>query len=200
MLDYHEHGGMKKGVALVVAACFLLGSSTSSLAAGSGVAMAYQEVAANTSVREYEDVEAMISDVAWSNGTTVLSEKPYDLDPDKVVITDDEVIMGHGRETRVITWTIPPQMTYMTSGFKVKTGDKMTATIVPTPDDLEYETGFKDGRDIMHCVFTTGTETIIYTVDEGARHYFYISNPSETEDLHVEAVVIVTEKAVEETE
>ncbi|MDE6386984.1 MAG: M56 family metallopeptidase [Lachnospiraceae bacterium] len=203
MLDYHEHGGMKKGVALVVAACFLLGSSTSSLAAGSGVAMAYQEVAANTSVREYENVEDMSPIPASSNGVNgvvTLSEKPYDLDPDKVVIMDDEVAVGPGRETRGITWTIPPQMTYMTSGFKVKTGDKMTATIVPTPDDLEFEAGFKDGKNIMHGAFLTGTSVIQYTVDEGARHYFYISNLSETEDLHIEATVIVTEKVVEETE
>lgn len=200
MLDYHKRGRMKKRTMFVMAALFLLGSSTSALAAGNGVAMVYQGLAESTSVKVDENVEAMDDEVVWSNGEVVLSERPCDLNPENVVITDDEVMMGPERETRVITWNIPPQMTYMTSGFKVKTGDKMTALVVPNPDDFEYEIGFKDGKDIMHYALATGTETVIYTVDEGARHYFYISNLSETEDLHIDATVIVTTPPPEEEE
>lgn len=200
MLEYHEHGGMKKGAALVVAVCFLLGSSTSALAAGNGVAMAYQGVAENTSIRVDEGVDATTLGANSSNGTAVLSEKPFDLDPDKVVIMDDEVMVGPGRSGRYIDWTVPEGMTYMTSGFKVNTGDTMTALIVPDPDDFEYETGFKDGDAIMHNVATTGTTTIVYTVEKGARHYFYITNSSKTEELRITATVIVTEKEEEETE
>lgn len=209
MFDYHKHGKMKKGAALVVAACFLLGSSASALAAGNGVAKAYQGLAADTSVKEFTKADVLYSDedlgdavslsvdAGWENSEVNLITKPYDLDPDKVVMTGDEVIIGPGRETRGITWTIPAGMTFMTSGFKVKTGDRMSAMVVPTPDDIEYETGFKDGKDIMHCVLITGINGVVYTVEDDGRHYFYITNPSETEELHIEASVIVSHKEEE---
>ena len=199
MLKNHGHGGIKKGAALVMAACFLLGCSTSALAAGEGVAIAYENLAENTSVKADEEMALLdISDDA-DDATVLRLTKPYDLDPDNVVMTDDEVITGPAREIRVITWTIPAGKTYMTSGFVVSIGDQMTATVVPTPDDIEYEIGIKDGKDIMHYAMVTGTEGIIYEVMDNRRHYFYISNPSD-EELHIEATVIVTERSKEETQ
>ena len=200
MADYHKHGGMKKSTAFVVAALFLFGSSTSALAAGNGVANAYQELAEHTNVRTEEGIEVIKINSGSVDGTGNLMVRPDDLDPDKVVMTEDVVNVGPGRETRLITWTIPPQFTYMTAGFNVDKGDTMSAMIVPTPDDLEYETGFKDGKAYLHYEYVEGIAAITYTVEADKRHYFYISNWSETEDLHIEATVIVTPAEPEETE
>ena len=217
MLDYHKQGGMKKGAALVVAACFLLGSSASALAAGNGVAKVYQGLAEDTSVKEETKMGAVSPDecleenadlgdaagldvnASLGSNTVILTAKYDNLDPNKVLITDDEVVVGPGRETRGITWTIEPGWTYMISGFKVEKGDTMSVLVVATPDDIEYELGIKDGKDIMHYAKATGAAAAQYTVEQKARHYFYITNPSETEDLHIEAAVIVTSKD-EETE
>lgn len=193
MLNSHRYGTMKKGVTLVIAACFLLGCSTSALAAGKGVENAYESLAQNTSVMAEEKV-----DVVPNMKDKVLLElmKEYDLDPEDVVMTEDNVIAGPGRETRGIVWTIPAGKTYMSSGFDVKIGDKMTGTVVGTPEDIEYETGIKDGRDIMYYTTASGTVCFEFKVDVKGRHYFFVTNLSETEELHVEASVITTPKAL----
>ncbi len=200
MADYHKHGGMKKSTAFVVAALFLFGSSTSALAAGNGVANAYQELAEHTIARSEEGIEVVGVNSGSDSEMDTLMMRPNDLDPDKVIMTDDVVNVGPGREFRNITWTIPPGYTFMTAGFDVNKGDTMSAMIVPTPDDLEYETGFKDGKDYMHYEYVEGIAAIKYTVDSDKRHYFYISNWNETEELHIEATVMVTPEEPEETE
>lgn len=194
MLNSHKYGKMKKGVMLVIAACFLLGCSTSALAAGKGVENAYASLAEGTSIKADEIVKDLNVTSGADDKEILELMKEYDLDPEDVVMTDDEVIVGPARETRGITWTIPAGKTYMSSGFDVKIGDMMTATVVGTPRDLEYESGIKDGKDIMN--YTTGSGTIAYEfkVTVRGRHYFYVTNPSETEELHVEASVITTPK------
>lgn len=67
MLEYQKHGGLKRKTAVALAVCFVLGSSTTSLAAGSGVLALYDEVAERSSMRQTyaEDV----TDSAAENGT-----------------------------------------------------------------------------------------------------------------------------------
>lgn len=52
MLEYQKHGGLKRNTAVILAVCFILGSSTTSLAAGSGVLALYDEVAERSSMRQ----------------------------------------------------------------------------------------------------------------------------------------------------
>ena len=52
MLEYQKHGGLKRKTAVTLAVCFILGSSTTSLAAGGGVLALYEEVAERSSVRQ----------------------------------------------------------------------------------------------------------------------------------------------------
>ncbi|MCM1122735.1 MAG: M56 family metallopeptidase [Eubacterium sp.] len=194
MLYNHKHGGIKKGAALLMAACFLFGSSTSALAAGNGVANVYQELAESTSVKK----DAVVDDVNFICNTDdkVLLElmRVYDLDPDNVVMTDDEIIVGPHRSSRNITWTIPAATTYMTSGFKVDVGDKIYAMVVGVPEDIDYETGIKDPESIMYYTTGSGVTGFEYEVVLKGRHYFFVSNLSETEELHVDATVIVKTK------
>lgn len=88
----------------------------------------------------------------------------------------------------------------MSAGFKVGVGDWMTATVVGTPTDIDYETGIKDPDCIMHCTSGSGAVCFNYTVTMKGRHYFFVTNLSETEELHVEVSVIVTPKAEQEGE
>lgn len=194
MLNDYRHGRMKKGAALVIAACFLLGSSTSALAAGKGVTEAYENLAESTSVLTGEDVDD-VNYISDSDDMVLLElMREFDLNPDDVVMTDDKVNVGPSRETRGITWTIPVGKTYMSSGFKLDEGDRIMATVVGTPTDIEYNTGIKDPDCIMH--YTSGSDIVCFTykVTMKGRHYFFVSNLDETEELHVEATVIVTPK------
>ncbi|MDE6844815.1 MAG: M56 family metallopeptidase [Lachnospiraceae bacterium] len=193
MLDNHKHGTVKKGAALLMAACFLLGSSTSALAAGNGVTAVYEGLAESTSVRTENGVD--INTMSDAEDAIMLElMKECNLDPEDVVITDDEVTVGAQRSSRNITWTIPVGKTYMTSGFPVAVGDKMSALVVGTPEDIEFEAGIKDPDCIMHYTTSHGMLAFNYDVKMKGRHYFYICNLSETEELHIEATVIVTEK------
>lgn len=195
MLNNHKQGGIKKGAALVIAACFLFSSSTSALAAGKGVTEAYQNLAESTSVLTGEKVDNVngTSDADYADLLEIMREN--DLDPEKVVMTDDVIPVGPERSSRDITWTIPAGETYMSSGFKVGVDDRMTVTVTGTPIDIEFNTGIKDPDCIMH--YTSGSDVVCfnYTVDMKGRHYFFVTNLSETEELHIEATVIVRTKA-----
>lgn len=52
MLEYQKHGGLKRRTAVALGVCFILGSSTTSLAAGDGVLALYDEVAERSSTRQ----------------------------------------------------------------------------------------------------------------------------------------------------
>ena len=191
MSKNHGHGKLKKGAAFVIAACFLLGCSTSALAAGKGVTAAYENLAESTSVMTEKGV-GIVSNTDDVALLELMNE--YDLNPEDVVMTDDEISVGSARDGRLITWTIPVGKTYMTSGFPVEVGDRMTAMVVGTPIDQEYETGIKDPDCIMHYTTAHDTVTFEYEVVMKGRHYFFVTNRNGTEELHVEATVVVTLK------
>lgn len=207
MMGYHKNGGIKKGTALVLSVCFLLGSGFTSLAAGSGVTVAYEELAKATSVKNvyvkndvYDenkidgiDVKA---DLADKEALQILS-KAYNLNPENVIIMEDDGIELHG-DVIDLTWTIPEGKTYMSTGFTQGIGDKVTATVVGTPDDIDYEMGLKDPKQIMWYVEGSGATMQEFEIEIKGRHYFFVSNLSETEELHVVTTIIRTPAETEE--
>ena len=70
----------------------------------------------------------------------------------------------------------------------------MTAAVVGIPRDIDYDTGIKDPESIMYYTSGSGTTAFEFPVTLKGRHYFFISNLSETEELHIEAIVFVTTK------
>lgn len=58
MGEYQKRGGLKRNTAVALAACFILGSSTTSLAAGNGVLAVYEGLAERSSVRQTYTEEA----------------------------------------------------------------------------------------------------------------------------------------------
>lgn len=185
MRNYHATGGLKKGTAVVLATAFLLGSSITSLAAGDGVADAYTGLADTTSVKsdaaEYsetnEDAKA-VEEIA----------KAYNLDPESVVIMEDGVVPQGVDEGWHVTWTIPKGRTYVTSGFRAEVGDVVSIMVIGTPEEIEYQSGLKDPKAIMWYVQGNGTVMYRFFIQKTGRHYFFVSNLSETEELHIEAL------------
>ena len=187
MKDYRTNGGLRRGTAVLLAACFLLGSSITSLAAGDGVTDAYKDLADSTKVKStYGETGMGGTDVPDDETREVLS-KVWDIDPEKVTIFDD------GIETyglvKQISWVVPPGETYMATGNKFEKGDEVVVTVRGTPEEVEYEFGLKDPKAIMWYVEGSSTTTQEFIIEIKGRHYFFITNLSETEDLEVEAVV-----------
>lgn len=185
MKDYHAKGGLKKGTAVVLAACFLLGSSVTALAAGNGVTDVYQGLAETTKVKSTSDGFDEVT--AENLDDEILQElvRDFDFDPEKVVFMDDDIETY--ADTREITWHIEPGWTYVSSGFNQVVGDEVLIVVEGTPEELEYETGIKDPKAVMHYVEGSGTVFHNFLITKKGRHYFYVYNPSETEELAVEA-------------
>ena len=179
MANFHVNGGLKKGTAIALAACFLLGSSITSLAAGDGVADAYEGLAESTKVEtgaaEYKEPEME------------LHSEPYNLDPADVTFMEDG-IEPYG-STWVLEWIVRPGKTIMSSGFKVYEGGTVTVAMQGTPDDVEYKFGIKDPDAIMWYVEGEDSTSFDFDIKQDGRHYFYVTNLSETEELHVDVTI-----------
>ena len=191
MKDYRANGGLRRGTAVLLAACFLLGSSITSLAAGDGVTDAYTDLADSTKVKStYGETGMGDTDVPDDETKEVLS-RVWDIDPEKLTIFDD------GIETyglvKQISWVVPPGETYMATGNKFEKGDVAGITVLGTPHEVEYEFGLKDPKAIMWYVEGSGLTMQEFVIAIKGRHYFFVTNLSETEDLEVEAWVIKEE-------
>ena len=184
----HKRGGLKKSAAVIAAAAFLMGSSMTALAAGDGMVEAYKDMAEETSVwNTYDGMVGTNVDVADQEALEVLC-KAYDLDPSKVTIMEDDA--DPASLVRKITWIVPKGETYMSSGFVQEVGDNVCVTVQGTPEDVNYRTGLKDPDDIMWYVEGSGKIHQDFTIGIKGRHYFFVSNQSEEEDLDIEAAIV----------
>lgn len=189
MKDYRASGGLKRGTAVALAACFLLGSSITSLAAGDGVTDAYEGLADSTSVRStYEETGAGDSDVMDEEALEVLS-RVWDIDPADVVFMDDS-IETYSSYVRVIEWTVPAGKTYVSTGFTEYPDDEVIVVVYGTPEDVEYQMGLKDPKAIMWYVEGSGKVDQKFVIKLKGRHYFFVTNLSETDKLDVEAYIL----------
>lgn len=184
MSEYRNHGCMKKGVALILSACFLLGSSMTALAAGNGLTDAYKEIAQKTSDR----VSVPSTDEADLQAMEEIC-RAYDLDPAKVVMIGDDSIEPYGLSFDVV-WHVPADTTYMTSGFTKSEGSQVSIAVTADPDDMTYQTGLKDPNQIMHYIEGEGQIVYTFDIEINGRYYFFVTNLSETEELYIEATVL----------
>lgn len=183
MSEYRMSGGMKKGVALALAVCFLLGSSFTSLAVGAKMTSVYEGYAEATSVRaSIDDVDA--ADREAMNELARL----YNLDPNDIVMMDDVNMNGRGR-TIDIEWNVKEGKTYMSTGFLVDEGIEIIGYVVADPTDITFQTGIKDMDNIMNYAEGSDIVDFVYTAPVDGRYYFFVINPSETEKLHINALI-----------
>lgn len=183
MSEYRNHGCMKKGIALILSACFLLGSSMTALAAGNELTDAYKGMVQKTSDKA--------SDLSMSDADYEAMEeicRAYDLDPAKVVMIGDDSIEPYGLSFNVV-WHVPADTTYMTSGFTKSEGSQVTIAVTADPDDITYQTGIKDPNQLMRYVEGEGQISHTFDIEINGRYYFFVTNLSETEELYIEAFV-----------
>ncbi len=187
MREYRVHGGLKRGTAVLLSACFLLGSSMTALAAGEGITKAYGMAAEATAARTEENLgtaEVMETAVPLSD-EELLEEfaRVYDLDPDDVIMMGDEGIETVG-DCIYIDWKVPAGKTAMTGSFHRDNGDKVRAMTSGDPSDKKYQMGIKDPNDLMRYVEGSGDISHTFDISITGRYCFFITNLASTE-LHV---------------
>lgn len=183
MCNSHGRKHLKKGLAVALSVCFLLGSSLTAYAAGD--ALAGECTGMSWGTNEYTTigtVDAEMEQFMMENN----------LDPSKVTIipVEDDLLDGVERGLTTFDWQIPAGGTFMSSGFRAYEGDEVAVSATGYPEDIEYRIGLKDPDDIMHYLGGTGVVAGKVIIQEDGRHYFFISNMSETETLDVQASLV----------
>ncbi len=169
---YHEGRHIRKGLAIVLSVCFLLGSSMTALAVGKGANTAYSAVAEETFMTQFgNDDEQFRMELA----------KQYNVSPEDVVIIGDEGIEPCGIVID-IDWIIPAGKIYSTVGFRLAEGQEVSFLIGTSPEDLIVEAGLQYPDLIMYGV--QGSELLEYTyvIEENGKYRFVVHNPSENEE------------------
>lgn len=183
MSEYRMSGGIRKSAALVLAACFLLGSSFTSLAIGAKMTDVYEGYAENTSVKSsIGDIDA--ADLEAMNELA----RMYHLDPNDIVMMDDLNMDSRGRILN-IEWMVTAGKTFMSAGFSEDEGREVNVIVTGDPTDITFQTGIKDTDNIMNYVEGNDVINFVYEVPEDGRYYFFVINLCETEDLHIEASI-----------
>lgn len=192
MREYRMHGGLKKGTAVLLTACFLLGSSMTALAAGDGMTEAYGAAAKATADRAEEEENVTVNaDAVAMSDEEVLEEfaRAYDLDPEDVIMIGEDDIETIGNFIN-LEGDIDPGKTFMTSGFNESVGNVVTATTVGSPSDVKYEMGIKDPNELMRYVEGTGTMAHDFKITIEGRYYFFMTNLDSSRKLHIKATVM----------
>lgn len=195
MTNNRLHGNIKKGTAVLLSACFLMGSSITALAVGDGVTVAYGAVADVTDNRKIEEeVNATgIMELADPVSDEEIIEefaRIYDLNPDDVVMMGEEGIEVVGDFVNINWPGIPAGKTYMSSGFSQVVGDTVTVTTVGSPSDIRYQTGIKDPDQLMRYVEGNGTVQHDFEITIKGRYYFFVTNRNSSRVLDAKATII----------
>ncbi len=193
MREYRLHGGIKRGMALLLSGCFLFGSSMTALAVGGGMTEVYDAAASVTANRSEDDGRVTdITETAINLSDEELIEefaRACDLNPEDVVLVGEDGIEMIG-DFIGIDWNIPKGKTYMTTGFTKDVGGKTIVTTSGTPSDIRYQTGIKDPNDLMRYVEGSGDFAHTFDITVSGRHCFFVTNLDSSRELNVKGTVI----------
>ncbi len=171
MSRYHEGRHIRKGLALVLSACFLLGSSMTALAVGKGADTAYGAIVNETFDYDVDSVEQQKLELA----------RQFNVSPDDVVIIGDEGIEPCGHVIN-IDWIVPAGKIYSTVSFRLAEGQEVSFSMSASPEDLVVQAGLQypdlvmygvEGSDVLYCN---------YVIEENGRYNFVVRNPKENEE------------------
>ena len=167
----------------MLATCFLLGSSITSMAAGNGITDAYLQVAEQTDERN-DDVA--IDEVDRQAMLELARE--YDLDPDTITMVGEEGIELIGNVVN-FAWRVPAGRTYMSTGFNRVEGDSVMLAVTANPDDITVQIGIKDPNQLMRYAEGEGMFSHTFAIEIDGRYYFYVTNMDEERAVEVEGAL-----------
>ncbi len=171
MNRYHEGRHIRKGLALVLSVCFLLGSSMTALAVGKGANTVYKAAVGETFDSEVGSIEQQKLEIA----------RQFNVSPDDVVIIGDEGIEPCGLVID-IDWIVPAGSVYSTVGFRLAEGQEVSFLVSSSPEDLIVQAGLQYPDLVMYGVEGSGILQCDYVIEENARYNFMVYNPKENEE------------------
>ena len=190
MLGYHKQGGLKKGTALALAACFLAGSSMTAFAAGDSMTGAYEGLAEVSSAWDVEDL-GVSSEIKGTVDNVNQEALPIvdtcEIDPARVTVMDDGI--EPMTKVKAINWTIPAGDTFVSLDFWQSEGDVIDLVVMGDPEDVVYRAGIQDTGAVFHCIEGTGRMNGQYIAGKTGFYAFFVANMSETEEIKIQAYV-----------
>ncbi len=170
MKVYQKKGSVKKSIALLIMSVFVVGSSMTAYAAGSEFIDMQNDFYEAT--REFDN----------QNGNT-LEEHVIPADQvrhDNEVIVQDAEMVPY--DTWPVNWDVPAGKKYLTTSFKLTSGDKVSVAIVLSPDNKTVRVGLEYPDGSEHYVEGTAGLAHVFTVPTtGSGYHFYVENISDTE-------------------
>ena len=189
MKRFHERGGIKKGTALELSVCFLIGSSMAALLAGAGMTKTYRVAAQATDTRAVDSEETLVDAKGVDGELPEEFTRGYDLDADTVIVMEKE-----GTEIVEnfinIDWTLRPGETGMIPEFSKEADDMISIMIVGEPDDISYQMGVKDSNELIRYVEGRGHLSYDFSVTEHGEYCFLVTNLDGSRDLQIKGPVI----------
>ena len=189
MKRFQERGGIKKGTALVLSVCFLIGSSMAALLAGAGMTKTYRVAAQATDTRAVDSEETLVDAKGVDGELPEEFTRVYDLDADTVIVMEKE-----GTEIVEnfinIDWTLRPGETGMIPEFSKEADDMISIMIVGEPDDISYQMGVKDSNELIRYVEGRGHLSYDFSVTEHGEYCFLVTNLDGSRDLQIKGTVI----------
>lgn len=170
MIQYEGSGKMKKQMAVLLTAVFVLGSSMTAYAAGNGVVMLHDGLyEATRSVTSEENV--------WVN---TLEERVVSAEEFATYgcIEMEDGVVNIGRAGGTINWGLSSIATGSAGPISLKAGDVVTVNVWTDPEDQKIEVGVE--RVGGSAVSVTGTDTVAhqFTISEAGDYRVYVKNCS----------------------
>lgn len=193
MKRYHEYGGIKKRMVLLLLGCFLLGSSMVALAVGIGMTKGYSLAAEATDNRVAEsEVFAYTMEKTVDVGDEkVMKEftRNYNLNSDSLVMLGEDDIEPIG-DFIGIDWNLAPRETIMTSDFWKNAGSSITITVIGESDNTSYQIGIKNSKELMRYVEGTGYLSYEFPIIIDGEYGFFVTNLDNSAELKIKGTII----------
>lgn len=164
MKKYQRGGAVRRGLAAVIMAGFLLGGSVTAYAAGA------ETVDAQNQWYEATRVEIEVEAPAVTQ---------YVLLPDEVedipsVLMDDGIQAYGGIQN--INWNVPANMQYYAPGFSLSSGDTVNILASTSPEGYTVRVGliYPDGSE--HYMLCSGSASAPFVADQKGVYNFFVTN------------------------
>lgn len=171
VVRYGGGKGMKKRVAVLITALFVLGSSMTAFAAGNGI-VAFHDGIYQATTRK----AAAENDFSDTQEMHVLSIEEF-ADGGLIVMEDG---VGIARSGITLTWTMRAGKTYTTLAYHFEEGQVVSILAYTDPEDQDFEVGLENS-DTGNVVYVEATDTVAqsFTVEKEGDYYICVKNCSD---------------------
>lgn len=171
VIRYGGGKGMKKRVAVLITALFVLGSSMTAFAAGNGIVALHDGIYQVTAERNGTEDE-------YSNTLEEHFLSAEEFASYGCIVMEDGV--GITRGGLSIAWAMRSGKTYSTKAYYLEEGDIVGVSIYTDPEDQDIEVGIENVN-LGNVVYVEASESIMhqFTIERDGYYCIYVKNCSD---------------------